>query len=88
MKLPEDNKLGNFTGIQQSVNEKNVTVNYQNGRLTVSGADGRKVNVYSVAGSLTNTFTAEGDVYTVNINLAKGFYVVAAGDFRQTIIAQ
>ena len=88
VKLPEDNKLGNFTGIQQSVNEKNVTVNYQNGRLTVSGADGRKVNVYSVAGSLTNTFTAEGDVYTVNINLAKGFYVVAAGDFRQTIIAQ
>ncbi|WP_455584029.1 FG-GAP repeat domain-containing protein [Bacteroides sp.] len=89
VKLPADNTLkGSSVGLSTPEAGKQIAAAYQNGQLVVSGADGERVTIYSVSGSLVYEFAVEGDVCTKSVPLERGFYIVAAGQFRQTVIAQ
>ena len=87
VKLPEDNQLNAAgSGIQLPTNDNNVAIEYLNGSLIVSKADGKVVNVYSVSGALANTFIAKGEVCYEPIELSKGVYVVSVEACKQTIV--
>lgn len=87
--LPKDNTLKNSAvGIVSSVVGNKMAANYNDGKLTISGVDRKKVNLYSVSGALLDTFMAEGDRFVRTVNLEKGMYIVAAENLRQSFIVR
>lgn len=87
--LPADNALYSETdGINAVATASSASVSYNEGKLTVYGANGKKVNLYSVSGSLLDSFVAEGDVYVHPVNIGKGIYVIAADNLKQSFIVR
>ncbi|MBQ8774180.1 MAG: T9SS type A sorting domain-containing protein [Muribaculaceae bacterium] len=88
VKLPSDNSIGDFSGIEDTSLKCNASVIYTCGELAVSGLEGETVEIYSISGVKVGEFVAKANYHVQAINLTSGLYVVVANGYSQKIIAQ
>lgn len=77
-------KVENISTAVENKQASKINVTGVNGKLTISGLNGEKVNVYSITGKLV--YNSASKSTTENISLQKGLYLVKAGDFTGKVI--
>lgn len=85
LKLPADNTLAGGPSSIGSIKDNSVYAYYNNGSLSVSGAAGQTVSVYTILGNMVYNFTSESDYYSVPLKAETGVYIVRVGKCTQKI---
>ena len=71
-------EYGEFDDISEVV-VTGVAISINGNQVHVTGAAGQTLEVYNVAGVRVGTFKIDSDDKTLNLNLAKGCYILKVG---------
>ena len=64
-------------GIEQP--SSNITIDIKNKEIRVSGANGKKIEIYNLTGVSISTIQIESNDATLPLNLSKGCYILKVG---------
>ena len=68
-----------FAGVMELIDEQEVEVAYNDGSLTVTGADGLTLQIVSVTGKVVMNKRIDSPEQKIELNIPKGCYIVKVG---------
>ncbi len=66
-------------GIMEMAPEQDIDVSYNNGELSVFGAEGCRLEIVSLTGKKVLTMDIESPAQKIELNIPKGCYIVKVG---------